>query len=174
MTPSAWARGGAGVTIRWAVVNTTLGPMLVAATDEGRVPAVVRRRARGPRRAVFPNAELVEGGEDFADCSSGWSTAVEQPGTAHDIPLDVQGTAFQQAGVARTAQDPGRRDPLLCRDRRGRGQSEGGARGGLGQRREPRRGADPAATRVIRTDGSLGGYAYGLDIKRELLERERR
>ena len=64
MAPSAWVAGGRGETIHWAVVGTTLGPMLVAATAKGvcrlsfeEGPAELARR--------FPNAELVEGGEDF-------------------------------------------------------------------------------------------------------------
>jgi AraC family transcriptional regulator, regulatory protein of adaptative response / methylated-DNA-[protein]-cysteine methyltransferase len=96
MAPSAWSRGGEGVTIRWGLVQTSLGPMLVAATGKG----VCRLSfAEGPEdlRLRFPRAELTEGGADFAQLLDMVVAAVEQPGDSRRIPLDVQGTAFQEA-----------------------------------------------------------------------------
>lgn len=170
MAPSAWRKGGAGVTIRWAVVETTLGQMLVAATDRG----VCRLSfAEGPEALArrFPNAELVEGGEAFAALLADVVAAVERPAQSRTIPLDVQGTAFQEAvwqalqripagetrSYAQIAAEVG--SPAAVR-------AAGSANG-----------ANNVAVlipchRVVRTDGSLGGYAYGLDIKRELLRRE--
>ena len=95
MAPSVWAKGGAGVTIRWAVVRTSLAPMLVAATDKG-VCRLSFNEGRDDLAERFPNAELVEGGEDFAELLAGVVAAVETPGTGADIPLDVKGTAFQE------------------------------------------------------------------------------
>ncbi|MFA7588659.1 MAG: Ada metal-binding domain-containing protein, partial [Novosphingobium sp.] len=66
MAPSAWANGGRGVRIHWAVVATTLGPMLVAATDKG-VCRLSFNEGVDALRQRFPHAELVEGGSDFAD-----------------------------------------------------------------------------------------------------------
>ncbi|WCT78770.1 bifunctional DNA-binding transcriptional regulator/O6-methylguanine-DNA methyltransferase Ada [Novosphingobium humi] len=170
MNPSAWAKGGEGVTIHWAVMPTTLGAMLVAATDRG-----ICRLAFGvgveDLRALFPKAELIEGGEAFRSLFARVLSAVETPGQASDIPLDVRGTAFQEAVWAALRQIPagetrsyaqlaaaiGR--PAACR-------AAGSANG-----------ANRVAVlipchRVIRGDGALGGYAWGEGVKRELLARE--
>lgn len=96
MAPSAWRDGGRGVTIRWAVVDTSLGPMLVAATDKG-VCRLSFNEDAGDLAERFPQADLVEGGEAFADLLGQVIASVEQPGDSSHIPLDVQGTAFQEA-----------------------------------------------------------------------------
>ncbi|MBN9143854.1 MULTISPECIES: bifunctional DNA-binding transcriptional regulator/O6-methylguanine-DNA methyltransferase Ada [unclassified Novosphingobium] len=170
MTPSAWAKGGEGVTIHWAVMPTTLGAMLVAATDRG-----ICRLAFGvgveDLRTLFPKAELVEGDEAFKTLFAWALSAVETPGEVSDIPLDVRGTAFQEAVWAALRQIPagetrsyaqlaaaiGR--PAACR-------AAGSANG-----------ANRVAVlipchRVIRGDGALGGYAWGEGVKKELLARE--
>jgi len=170
MIPSAWAKGGQGVSIHWAVIPTSLGPMLVAATERG-----ICRLAFGvgveDLRAMFPNAELIEGGEAFKSLFSRVLSAVEAPGEDIDIPLDVRGTAFQEAVWAALRQIPsgetrsyaqlaaaiGR--PAACR-------AAGSANG-----------ANRVAVlipchRVIRGDGALGGYAWGEGVKKELLARE--
>jgi AraC family transcriptional regulator, regulatory protein of adaptative response / methylated-DNA-[protein]-cysteine methyltransferase len=170
MEPSAWRDGGRGVTIRWAVADTTLGPMLVAATGKG----VCRLSFSEGREALerrFPFAILEEGGADFVDLLGSVIAAVEQPGDSRAIPLDVQGTAFQEA-VWREL----RRIPP------GETRSYGQIAAAVGQPTAVRaagsaNGANNVAVlipchRVIRSDGTLGGYAYGLEIKRELLKRE--
>ena len=170
MAPSAWRNGGAGVTIRWAEVPTTLGRMLVAATDKGvcrlsfdeGVEALAKR---------FPRATLVEGGEDFARLLSEVIAAVEQPGDSRAIPLDVQGTAFQQAVWQELQRIPKGETRSYAQIAAAVG-SPGAVRAAGSAN-----GANNVAVlipchRVVRTDGTLGGYAYGLDIKRELLKRE--
>ena len=96
MAPSAWVDGGRDVVIRWAVVATNLGQMLVAATDKG-----VCRLAFGESlkqlAARFPHAELVEGGDEFAALVARVVAEVESPGASSPISLDVRGTAFQEA-----------------------------------------------------------------------------
>ena len=81
--------------IVWTVVQTALGPMLVAATDKG-----VCRLAFGVGREdlaeKFPHATLVEGGAQMADLFASVVAAVEGKGESQAIPLDVRGTAFQQ------------------------------------------------------------------------------
>lgn len=170
MTPSAWKRGGAGVTIRWTVAETSLGPLLIAATDKGlcRVAfdedrfALVRR---------FPAAEIVEGGAALAELAARVVREVEAPGRDHDLPIDVRGTAFQEAvWQALRAIPPG--------ESRSYAQIAATA----GNARAVRAvgtacGANPVAVlvpchRALRADGSIGGYAYGLDRKRVLLKRE--
>jgi AraC family transcriptional regulator of adaptative response/methylated-DNA-[protein]-cysteine methyltransferase len=171
MAPSAWASGGAGVTIRWAVVPTSLGRMLVAASDKG----VCRLSFdEGPDELAqrFPNAELVEGGGDFAALVRRVVDAVEQPGTGQDIPLDVRGTAFQERVWAELRKIPPGETRSYAEIAAAAGKPSAVRAAGSAN------GANNVAVlipchRVIRSDGSLGGYAYGLDIKRELLAREK-
>jgi AraC family transcriptional regulator of adaptative response/methylated-DNA-[protein]-cysteine methyltransferase len=171
MAPSAWARGGEGATIRWAVVDTTLGRMLVAATDRG-VCRLSFNETRENLATRFPNAELVEGGATFAELLQRVVDAVERPGTGGDIPLDVQGTAFQQRVWAELRKIPPGETRSYAEIAAAAGNPTAVRAAGSAN------GANNVAVlipchRVIRSDGSLGGYAYGLDIKRELLARER-
>ena len=170
MTASAWVDGGRGATIHWAVVPTTLGPMLVAATDRG-VCRLSFGETRADLAARFPRATLIEGGEAFAALLRDVIAAVEAPGTGDHIPLDVRGTAFQEAvWRALRAVPPGEtRSYAQIAAAVGRPQAVRAAGSANG--------ANHVAVlipchRVIRTDGSLGGYAYGLTIKQELLSRE--
>ena len=171
MPPSAWRDGGCGITIRWAVVPTTLGAMLVAATDKG-----VCRLAFGEGIADlarrFPNAALIEGGEDFARLLGEVVAAVEQPGDSAHIPVDVRGTAFQEAVWRALRHIP----PGETRSYAQLAAEVGNP--GAVRAAGSANGANPVAVlipchRVVRSDGSIGGYAYGTEIKRALLDRER-
>ena len=171
MAPSAWVKGGAGAAIRWAVVQTTLGPMLVAATDKG-VCRLSYNEGRAGLEARFPSAELVEGGEEFAALLQRVVDAVEHPGTGGDIPLDVRGTAFQERVWAELRKIPPGETRSYAEIAAAAGNPSAVRAAGSAN------GANNVAVlipchRVIRSDGSLGGYAYGLDIKRELLAREK-
>lgn len=172
MTPSAWANGGRGVTIRWAIVATSLGLMLVAATEKG-VCRLSFNEGREALAARFPHADLVEGGEDFAVLLADVVASVERPGAAHAIPLDVQGTAFQEAVWRELRRIP----PGETRSYAEIAAAVG--RPGAVRAAGSANGANNVAVlipchRVIRSDGSLGGYAYGLEIKERLLAKERR
>ncbi|HNN57029.1 MAG TPA: methylated-DNA--[protein]-cysteine S-methyltransferase, partial [Novosphingobium sp.] len=170
MAPSAWVNGGKGSAIHWAVVETTLGAMLVAATDKG-VCRLSFNEGRDALEARFPQAELIEGGTAFAELLRQVVDAVEAPGDFGHIPLDVKGTAFQEA-VWREL----RRIPP------GETRTYAELAAAVGKPRAVRaagsaNGANNVAVlipchRVIRTGGGLGGYAYGLEIKRKLLEKE--
>lgn len=171
MEPSDWSKGGAGITVHWAEVETTLGAMLVAATDKG-VCCLSFNEGEDELRARFPKAELVEGGEAFADVLGEVVEAVENPAldNAH-IPLDVKGTAFQQRVWQQLRHIPA-----------GETRSYGELAAALGKPSASRavggaNGANNIAVlipchRVIQADGSIGGYAYGTEIKAELLKRE--
>ncbi|WP_338468222.1 bifunctional DNA-binding transcriptional regulator/O6-methylguanine-DNA methyltransferase Ada [Novosphingobium sp. ZN18A2] len=171
MAPSAWANGGKGVTIHWAVVPTSLGEMLVAATDKG-VCRLSFDEGRAALERRFPKAELVDGGEDFSRLLADIVCAVERPGDFAHIPLDVKGTAFQEAVWRELRRIPAGETRSYAQIAAAVGKP--GAVRAAGSAN----GANNVAVlipchRVIRSDGSLGGYAYGLDIKRELLARER-
>lgn len=171
MAPSAWANGGAGVTIRWAVVETSFGPMLVAATGKG-VCHLAFGQGEAALRKRFPRAGLVAGDARFAAVVEQVIAAVEAPGESHAIALDIRGTAFQEAvWDALRAIPPGETrsyaEIAAAAGRPGAVRAAGSANG-----------ANPVAVlipchRVVRSDGSLGGYAWGDAIKRELLRRER-
>lgn len=172
MTPSAWTRGGQGVTIRWAEVDTTLGRMLVAATDRGLCRLSFNE---GPEELVrrFPNADLAPGDDRFAALLQQVIGAVERPGSGSGIPLDVAGTAFQQRVWEELRRIPPGETRSYAQIAAAAGRPKAVRAAGSAN------GANNVAVlipchRAVRTDGSLGGYAYGTDIKRELLEREKR
>lgn len=160
-----------GRTIAYATVETTLGPMLVAATEKG-VCCLSFGEDEHDLARRFPKARLLPGGTDFFRLMERVVQAVEEPGKAHDIPLDVKGTAFQQ-----------RVWQALRKIAPGETRTYGELAAALGNAKASRavggaNGANQVAVlipchRVIAHDGSLGGYAYGPEIKRELLRRER-
>ncbi|ALH81944.1 bifunctional DNA-binding transcriptional regulator/O6-methylguanine-DNA methyltransferase Ada [Sphingopyxis macrogoltabida] len=171
MTASAWVNGGRGVTIHWAVVPTSLGDMLVAATDKGvcRLSFAEGREALEER---FPAAGLIEGGDEFSALLEQVVAAVEAPTRGFDhIPIDVKGTAFQEAVWRELRKIPAGEtrsyaDIAAAVGKPGAVRAAGSANG-----------ANNVAVlipchRVVRSDGTLGGYAYGLPIKEELLKRE--
>ena len=172
MTASDWREGGSGRTIHWAVIETSLAPMLVAATERG-VCCLSFDEGEEDLRARFPKAELVAAEEDFAALFERVVAAVERPGIGADIPLDVKGTAFQQRVWQALREIPA-----------GETRSYGELAATLGNPKASRavggaNGANHVAVlipchRVIAADGGLGGYAYGTEIKAELLKRERK
>jgi AraC family transcriptional regulator of adaptative response/methylated-DNA-[protein]-cysteine methyltransferase len=171
MAPSDWSKGGAGRVVHWAVLATSLGEMLVAATEKG-VCCLAFGEGEAELRARFPRAELVAAGGEFRDLFADVVAAVEQPGPGSAaIPLDVKGTAFQQRVWEELRRIP-----------HGETRSYGELAAALGNPKASRavggaNGANNVAVlipchRVIAADGTLGGYAYGLEIKAELLRRE--
>lgn len=170
MTPGAWRRGGEGVTIRWARVPTSLGPLLVAATERG-ICRVAFDEDAGALRSCFPRADILPADEAMQTLAAQAVGAVEQPGRMPDLPLDVQGTAFQEA-----VWDALRRIPpgetLSYAALAARAGNAGAVRAA-----GTACGANPVAVlipchRAKRTDGGLGGYAWGLERKEALLVRE--
>ena len=170
MAPSAWANGGEGVTIHWAVVPTSLGAMLVAATDKG-VCRLSFNEGRAALEWRFPKAQLVEGGAEFAALLGQVVAAVEAPGDFGHIPLDVKGTAFQEAVWAELRRIPPGETRTYAQLAAAIGRPKAVRAAGSAN------GANNVAVlipchRVIATGGGMGGYAYGLEIKRKLLARE--
>jgi AraC family transcriptional regulator of adaptative response/methylated-DNA-[protein]-cysteine methyltransferase len=170
MTPSAWKNGGAGVTIRWAIAQTTLGKMLLAATDKGICRLSFDEDA-GELRRRFPRADIVPGGADFADLVKRAVAAVDHPAQMPSLPLDVQGTAFQQAVWAALQGIPPGETRTYAQIAAAVGKPKAVRAAGTAN------GANNIAVlipchRVIRTDGSMGGYAYGIQRKEKLLAME--
>ena len=94
--------------------------------------------------------------------------AVNAPEKPHDLPLDVQGTAFQEAVWRELSRIPAGETRTYAQIAAAVGRPGGGARRGLGQRREQCRGADPLPPRHPHRRHA-GGYAYGLERKARLL-----
>jgi len=170
MTPSAWRDGGRGETIRWASAETSLGRMLVAATDRG-ICRLSFDESEAELRRRFPNAAVVPGGEAMADLLARTVAAVEAPERPHDLPLDVRGTAFQEAVWRELRRIPPGETRSYAQIASAVGRPSAVRAAGSAN------GANHVAVlipchRVIRGDGSMGGYAYGLERKGKLLARE--
>jgi AraC family transcriptional regulator of adaptative response/methylated-DNA-[protein]-cysteine methyltransferase len=170
MAPSAWRDGGRGVTIRWTVAPTALGPMLLAATDKG-ICRLAFEEDEAALRARFPHAVIAPGGAALDTLAAQAVAVVEQPGRAHDLPLDVAGTAFQQAVWRELSRVPPG-ETVSYAVLAARAGKPGAARAA-----GTACGANQVAVlipchRAKRGDGSLGGYAWGLDRKVALLRRE--
>lgn len=167
MTKSVWNDGGAGVSIYCAVAETALGSMLLAATDKGICRLSFDENESTLKRR-FPNATLLREGGSLAALIDGAVFAIQNPRQMPQLPLDIGGTDFQMAvwqallqiaagetrNYAEIAAAVGKPDAV---------RAAGSANG-----------ANPVSVlipchRVIRSDGGLGGYAYGLERKRRLL-----
>jgi AraC family transcriptional regulator of adaptative response/methylated-DNA-[protein]-cysteine methyltransferase len=170
MTPSVWSRGGAGVTIRWTRADTSLGSLLIAATARG-LCRVAFDEDEAALRARFPAAAIVPGGAALDMLARDVVAQVEQPGRDHALPLDVRGTAFQEAVWQ-----------ALRRVPPGETVSYAALAAMAGHPKATRAtgsacGANPVAIlvpchRARRGDGSAGDYAWGLPRKAALLARE--
>ncbi|HET8750638.1 MAG TPA: methylated-DNA--[protein]-cysteine S-methyltransferase [Sphingomicrobium sp.] len=170
MTPSAWRDGGRGETIRWTTFDSPLGPMLIAATSKGICRLTFDDSERSLRRH-FPNATIVQDDGGLKELVEGALTAIERPLAAPDLPIDVAGTAFQEA-VWREL----RKIPV------GETRSYADIAAAIGQPKAVRavgtaNGDNHVAVlipchRVIRSDGTLGGYGGGLENKKKLLAAE--
>ena len=172
MTPSAWRDGGRGETIRWTTFDSPLGQMLIAATSRGICRLTFDDSEESLRR-LFPNAMISRDDGGLKSLVEGALAAIERPLAAPDLPIDVAGTAFQEAVWRELRKIPP-----------GETRSYADIAAAIGQPKAVRavgtaNGDNHVAVlipchRVIRSDGSLGGYAGGLDRKRRLLAAEGR
>jgi len=175
MTPGRYRAGGDLTQIRFAIGECSLGSILVAATVKGVCAILLGRDPDALVRQLqdrFIKAELIGGDAAFEKLVAKVIGFVEQPRLGLDLPLDVQGTAFQQR-VWRALRNIGA----------GNTASYGDIAARIGQPKSTRAVARACAAnmiavaipchRVIRTDGQLSGYRWGVQRKRALLERER-
>ena len=174
MTPTAVRRGGQGAVIRFAVGQASLGAVLVAATNKGVCAIMLGDDPDALARALqdrFPRAELIGGDEKFERTVAEVVGLVEAPGQRLDLPLDIRGTAFQQ-----------RVWEALCAIPAGKTATYAEIAEAVGRPTAVRAvaqacAANPLAVaipchRVVRTDGDLSGYRWGVERKRKLLDRE--
>jgi AraC family transcriptional regulator of adaptative response/methylated-DNA-[protein]-cysteine methyltransferase len=174
MTPSAFRAGGKGVAMRFAVGDCCLGSLLVAATERGICAIML---GDDPDRLVqdlqdrFGKAKLAAGDELFKHWIAKIVGFLNTPSIGLELPLDIRGTAFQErVWQALRAIPPGSRATYAeIAKRIGR---PGGARAvGTACAANPLALAIPCH-RVVQSNGSLSGYRWGVQRKRELLRRE--
>jgi AraC family transcriptional regulator of adaptative response/methylated-DNA-[protein]-cysteine methyltransferase len=176
MTPARYRAGGAGEALRWSTLDTALGTALVAASERGI--CMVELGADEPAlqaklRAEFPRAELqrVDAGRDAFLAPRVRAVADVLAGKQARVDVDLLGTAFQ-----RKVWD------ALMRIPPGETRSYAEVAAQLGAPNAARAVAGACARnrvavlvpchRVVRGDGSAGGYRWGLPLKRRLLQRE--
>lgn len=174
MTPTRFRAGGEKEIIRFAIGECSLGSILVAATYKGVCAILMGDDPDSLARDLqdrFDRAEFV-GGDDVFDATVARVVGlVEQPARGLDLPLDVRGTAFQR-----------RVWQALCDIPVGGRASYSDVAVSIGQPNAVRAvaqacGANNLAVaipchRVVRTDGALSGYRWGVERKRALLDRE--
>ena len=175
MSPAAYRKGGAGARIRFAVAECSLGPLLVAATEKGVCAILLGDDPAALVRELedrFPKAELTGGEADFERLVAQVVGLVERPGATLDLPLDIGGTAFQQRVWEALRRIPPGETASYADIARAVG-SPGAVRA-VGRAC----GANALAVaipchRVVRSDGDLSGYRWGIARKAELIARER-
>lgn len=174
MKASVYKKGGRGLSIRYAISQSYLGWMLVAATDQGicridfdAAPKTLRNRLT----AEFPEAKLVEDDPEFKKIIAQTLSFLETPEQTMSLPLDIQGTAFQRRVWAALQTIPP-----------GATASYTEIAEKIGNPKAVRAVARACAAnhiavaipchRVVRRDGDLGGYRWGIERKRAILDRE--
>jgi AraC family transcriptional regulator of adaptative response/methylated-DNA-[protein]-cysteine methyltransferase len=174
MTPTRYRAGGAGTELRFAVGQCSLGAILVARSDVGVCAILIGDDPDALTRDLqdrFPRATLLGGDAAFEQWVARVVGLIEAPSLGLDLPLDVRGTAFQQrVWQALQAIPPGHTASY----------SEIALR--IGAPRSTRAVAQACAAnalavaipchRVVRNDGALSGYRWGVERKRALLARE--
>lgn len=174
MTPTRYRAGGAGTAIRFAIGQCSLGAILVAASDRGVCAILLGDDPDALARDLqdrFPRANLIAGDDDFERLVAKVVGFVEAPALGLDLPLDVRGTAFQQRVWQALRKIPAGQTASYADVARAIGAPHA-VRAVAGACA-----ANPIAVaipchRVVRSDGGLSGYRWGVDRKRALLARE--
>ena len=175
MTPSQVRQGGRGLTIRFAVGQCSLGAILVAATRVGVCAILLGddpHKLLEDLAARFSEAELLGGDGAFESLVARVVGFVEQPWKPLDLPLHIRGTAFQELVWKALRRVPAGETVSYSElaKRLGRPNSARAVAGACA--------ANPLAVaipchRVVRSDGGLSGYRWGIERKSALLARER-
>jgi AraC family transcriptional regulator of adaptative response/methylated-DNA-[protein]-cysteine methyltransferase len=174
MTPSRYRNGGAQAEIRFAVGQCSLGSVLVAQSQKGICAISLGDDPEtlvGELRSHFPRATLIDGGEEFEATVARVVRLVESPRIAADLPLDIQGTAFQQRVWQALRAIPVGTTASYAEIAERVGMPTGARAVARACAANPIAVAIPCH-RVVRTDGALSGYRWGLERKRTLLRRE--
>lgn len=175
MTPGEYRRGGAGANITFAIAPTPLGRLLIAATQRGLCAVRFGENAADLERDLrteFHAAELRRDDAAMQRYVKPLLASIREENTTVDLPLDVRATAFQMKVWEKLRQIP-----------RGETRSYGEVAREIGEPGAVRAVARACASnpvalavpchRVVRSDGGLAGYRWGIERKKKLLERER-
>lgn len=175
MTPTRYRTGGQATRIEFATAQCWLGTILVAATEIGICAVLLGDNSQtliDDLHTRFPNSEVVSGGDPFDQVIAAVVELVSAPTKAWNLPLDICGTAFQHRVWDALRQIPPGSTATYTEIARQ-----------IGRPTAVRAVAQACASnamavaipchRVVRTDGSLAGYRWGIARKRELLRRER-
>jgi AraC family transcriptional regulator of adaptative response/methylated-DNA-[protein]-cysteine methyltransferase len=174
MTPAQYRDGGKSLQIEFTVASTTLGKVLVAATKQGVCCIEIgsdETTLSSSLKDRFPAAQLIRADDDLREWVSSIARYIRTPRRGLDLPLDIQGTAFQQRVWSALQEIP-----------LGQTATYAEVAAAIGKPAAHRAVASACASnklalavpchRVVRTDGGLGGYRWGLERKKKLLERE--
>ena len=174
MTPSQYRAGGANEEIRFAVGQSSLGAILVASSRKGVSSILLGDDPDALVRNLqdrFPNAHLIGGDRAYEDLVARVVGLVEAPGLGLDLPLDVRGTAFQQRVWQALQEIPVGATVTYAELARRIGAPKA-VRAVAGACAANKLAVAIPCHRVVRTDGSPSGYAWGVERKRALLDRE--
>ena len=174
MTPTQYRAGGANEEIRFAVGESSLGAILVASSKQGVASILL---GNDPDELVrnlqdrFPKAELIGADRQYESLVARVIGFIEAPGLGLDLPLDVRGTAFQQRVWRALQEIPVGRTVSYAEIARRIGAPKA-VRAVAGACAANNLAVAIPCHRVVRNDGALSGYAWGVERKRRLLDRE--
>jgi AraC family transcriptional regulator of adaptative response/methylated-DNA-[protein]-cysteine methyltransferase len=174
MKPGRYRAGGAAETLTFAVGQSTLGAVLVASSERGVAAVLLGEDPDALVRELqdrFPRAELVGGEAGYEATVAKVVGFIEAPGVGLDLPLDVRGTAFQQQ-VWRALRDIPAGQTVTYTEVARRIGAPAAVRAVAAACAANRIAVAIPCHRVVRTDGSLAGYYWGVERKKALIARE--
>jgi AraC family transcriptional regulator of adaptative response/methylated-DNA-[protein]-cysteine methyltransferase len=174
MTPSHYRAGGANEEIKFAVGQTSLGAILVASSKKGVASILLGDDPEALVRNLqdrFPKARLIGADRNYETLVARVVGFIETPGVGLNLPLDVRGTVFQQR-VWQALQEVPVGDTISYAEIARRIGSPKAVRAVAGACAANNLAVAIPCHRVVRNDGSLSGYAWGVERKRVLLDRE--
>lgn len=174
MTPSKYRAGGANEEIRFAVGETSLGDILVASSKNGVACILLGNDPDELVRELqdrFPKARLIGADKDYEALVARVVGFIEAPGLGLDLPLDIRGTAFQRR-VWQALQEVPIGQTVSYTEIAQRVGSPNAVRAVAGACAGNNLAVAIPCHRVVRNDGSLSGYAWGVERKQALLKRE--
>ena len=174
MAPGHYRAGGRGERLLFAVAQTSLGALLVASSARGVVAITLGDDAAALVHDLqdrFPQAELVGGDAGYEALVARVVGFIEAPRLGLELPLDIRGTAFQQRVWQALRQVPAGVTVSYAELARRLGRP-GASRAVAGACAANALAVAVPCHRVVRSDGALSGYAWGVERKRALLDRE--
>lgn len=174
MTPKSFRAGGKDAAVRFALGATTLGAVLVAASDKGICAILLGDDPQAltkELRRLFPSAMLIADDKSFADLVVRVVRFVDSPATGLDLPLDIRGTAFQRRVWEALQKIPMGATASYTEIAEAIGQPSA-ARAVARACASNRLAVAIPCHRVVKSDGGLSGYRWGIALKRQLLDLE--